>query len=138
VYAFIPQSDSASTFSVLFLISVTKELSGVSRCPAGILPSIRSGAEIDLLSLRLSVSQGASLGDFLLAPACPIEKAWEGHRDPKLMIFFGKIVIVIYRPQLNVKRWGIVDSPHGLEAEVPGRNIISAYHRTSVRIQKNK
>ena len=34
----------------------------------------RSGAEIGLLSLRLSVSQGASLGDFLLAPACPIEK----------------------------------------------------------------
>ena len=36
--------------------------------------TIRSGAEIGLLSLRLSVSQGAPLGDFLLAPACPIEK----------------------------------------------------------------
>ena len=32
------------------------------------------GAEIGQLSLRLSISQGASLGDFLLAPACPIEK----------------------------------------------------------------
>ena len=44
------------------------------RCPA------RSGAEVGLLSLRLSVSQGSSLGDFLLAPACPIEKVtlWEG------------------------------------------------------------
>jgi len=34
-----------------------------------------------LLSLRLSVSQGASvLGGFLLAPACPIAKLtlWEG------------------------------------------------------------
>jgi len=41
--------------------------------------TVRSGAEISLLSLRLSVSQGASLGDFLLAPACPIEKVtlWE-------------------------------------------------------------
>jgi len=41
---------------------------------------VRKGAEIGLLSLRLSVSQGASLGDFLLAPACPIEKVtlWEG------------------------------------------------------------
>ena len=36
--------------------------------------TVRSGAEIGLLSLGLSVSQGASLGDFLLAPACPIEK----------------------------------------------------------------
>jgi len=44
------------------------------RCP------VRSGAEVGLLSLRLSVSQGASLGDFLLAPACSIEKVtlWEG------------------------------------------------------------
>jgi len=42
--------------------------------------TIRSGAEIGPLSLRLSVSQGAPLGDFLLAPACPIEKVtlWEG------------------------------------------------------------
>jgi len=41
---------------------------------------VRSGAEIGLLSLTLSVSQGASLGDFLHAPACPIEKVtlWEG------------------------------------------------------------
>jgi len=30
--------------------------------------AVRSGTEIDLLSLRLSVSQGASLGDLLLAP----------------------------------------------------------------------
>ena len=44
------------------------------RYPAGALTSVRSGAEIGPLSLRLSVSQGASLGDFLLAPACPIEK----------------------------------------------------------------
>ena len=39
---------------------------------------VRSGAEIGLLSPRLSVSQGASLGDFLLAPACPIEKVPSG------------------------------------------------------------
>jgi len=41
--------------------------------------TVRSGAEIGLLSLRLSVSQCASLGDFLLAPTCPIEKVtlWE-------------------------------------------------------------
>ena len=41
---------------------------------------VRSAAEIGLLSLKLSLSQGASLGDFLLAPACPIEKVtlWEG------------------------------------------------------------
>jgi len=31
--------------------------------------SVRSGAEIDLLGLRLSLSQAASLGDFLLALA---------------------------------------------------------------------
>ena len=59
-------------------------LSGVvqvpCRCPAGALANIRSDAEIGLLSLRHSVSQGASLTDFLLAPACPIEKVtlWEG------------------------------------------------------------
>ena len=41
--------------------------------------AVRSGVEIGLLSLRLSVSQSASLGDFLLAPVCPIEKVtlWE-------------------------------------------------------------
>jgi len=44
------------------------------RYPAGALPSVRSGAEVGLLSLRLSASPGLSLGDFLLAPACPIEK----------------------------------------------------------------
>ena len=45
------------------------------RYPVGALATVRSGAEIGPLSLRLSVSQqGASLGDFLLAPACPIEK----------------------------------------------------------------
>jgi len=38
------------------------------RCP------VRSGAELGLLSLRLSVSQSASLGASLLAPVCPIEK----------------------------------------------------------------
>jgi len=36
--------------------------------------AVGSGAEIGLLSFRLSVSQGASLGNLLLAPACPIEK----------------------------------------------------------------
>ena len=62
---------------LLLRVSMTEQLSGVvqvsRRCP------VRSGAEIGLLSLRLSVSQGASLGDFLLAPACPIEKVtlWE-------------------------------------------------------------
>ena len=42
--------------------------------------AVKSGAESGLLSLRLSVSQGASLGDFLLASACPVEKVtlWEG------------------------------------------------------------
>ena len=42
--------------------------------------AVRTRAEIGLLSLRLSFSQGASLGDFLLAPACPIDKVtlWEG------------------------------------------------------------
>jgi len=45
-----------------------------SRYPAGAPTSVRSGAESGLLSFRLSASQGASLGDFLLAPACPIEK----------------------------------------------------------------
>ena len=43
---------------------------------------VRCGAEIDLLSLGLSVSQCASLGDFLLAPACTIDKVinsmWRG------------------------------------------------------------
>ena len=50
------------------------------RYPAGALTGVRSGAEIGLVSLRLGVSHGASLGDFLLAPACPIEKVtlWEG------------------------------------------------------------
>jgi len=41
---------------------------------------VRGDAKIGLLGLRLSVSQGASLRDFQLAPACPIEKVtlWEG------------------------------------------------------------
>jgi len=42
------------------------------RYPAG-ATSVRSGAEIGLLSLRISGSQRASLGDFLHAPACPIK-----------------------------------------------------------------
>ena len=43
-------------------------------------PAARSVAEIGLLSLRLSISQGVSLVDFPLAPTCPIEKVtlWEG------------------------------------------------------------
>jgi len=48
------------------------------RCDAGSpqVPwtAVRCGAEIGLLSLMLSVSQGASMGDFPLAPACPMEK----------------------------------------------------------------
>jgi len=36
--------------------------------------NVRRGAEFGQLSLRLSVSQSASLGDFLLALACHIEK----------------------------------------------------------------
>ena len=36
--------------------------------------AVRSGADIGLRSLRPSVSQDISLGDFLLAPAFPIEK----------------------------------------------------------------
>ena len=41
---------------------------------------VRSDSEIGLLSLRLSVSQGVSLGDFLLALTHPIEKValWVG------------------------------------------------------------
>lgn len=37
-----------------------------------ILTGVRCGAEIDLMSLRLCVSQGASSGDFGLVPAHPI------------------------------------------------------------------
>jgi len=63
------------------------QLSGVVQVPwtavrigAGAPASVRSGAEIGLLSLRLSISQGASLGDLLHAPACPIDRLtlWEG------------------------------------------------------------
>jgi len=36
--------------------------------------AVRSGAEIGLLTLRLSVFQGVLLRCFLLAPACPINK----------------------------------------------------------------
>ena len=38
------------------------------------MSAVRSSAAIGLLSLNLSASQGVSLGDFLLAPASPIEK----------------------------------------------------------------
>ena len=75
---FLAQGPERYPLSLLLLrVSMTEQLSGVvqvpRRCP------VRSGAEIGLLSLRLSVSQGASLGDFLLAPARPIEKVtlWE-------------------------------------------------------------
>ena len=58
--------------STLLRISMTGQLSGVvqvsCRCSGQLL------GEIGLLSLRLGVSQGASLGDFRLAPTCPIEK----------------------------------------------------------------
>ena len=42
--------------------------------------AVRSGAETGLLSLRPTVSQGVSVGDFLLALACPIENVtlWQG------------------------------------------------------------
>ena len=73
---------------LLLRISMTEQISGVvqvpRRCPvrkgAGTLAGVRSGAEIGLLSLRFSVAKGVSLGDFLLAPTCPIEKVtiWEG------------------------------------------------------------
>jgi len=54
-------------------------VAGVCRYPAGILNSVRSSAWIGLGSLQLDCSHGASLVDFLLAPACPIEKVtpWE-------------------------------------------------------------
>jgi len=42
------------------------------RYTAGTLASVMSGVEIGLLSLRLSVSLSVSLGDFLLAPKCPV------------------------------------------------------------------
>jgi len=50
------------------------------RYPSGALANISSGPEISRLGLRLSVSQGPPLGDFLIAPACPIEKVtlWAG------------------------------------------------------------
>jgi len=70
----------------LLLISMTEELSGVPQVPAGALYScqecrrypqvpctaVRSAADIGLLSL--SICQGDSLGDFLLAPLSPREK----------------------------------------------------------------
>jgi len=42
--------------------------------------TVRSGAKIGLLRVRLNATKGTSLGESLLAPACPIEKAnlWEG------------------------------------------------------------
>jgi len=56
---------------------MTEKLSGGVQVPAG--ASVSSGAESGPLSLRLGVAQGTSLGDLLLAPACPIEKVvlWE-------------------------------------------------------------
>ena len=54
------------------LISMTEQLYGVVRVP--LRCPVRSGAEIGLPSLRLSISQSASLGNFLFAPASPIEK----------------------------------------------------------------
>ena len=55
--------------------------------------TVRSGAEIGLLSLRLSFSQGASLGDFLLAPACPIEKVtlWECDQPGKNLLKYSVV-----------------------------------------------
>jgi len=68
-----------------FRITMTWKLSGVARVPWTAVRSgaralqvpwtaVRGGVQIGLLSLRLSISQAASLGDFSLAPACPIEK----------------------------------------------------------------
>jgi len=50
------------------------------RYSTGALVSVRSGVIIVLLSLWISVNQVASVGDFVLAPECPIEKValWEG------------------------------------------------------------
>ena len=50
-------------------------LSGVVQVPAGALSGV-----VHKLAYRVLVSQGASLGDILLAPACPIEKVtlWVG------------------------------------------------------------
>jgi len=101
--------DRATVRSGAGTLQVPRQLSGVvqvpSRCPDNCqewcryLAGALATAEIGLLSLRLSVSQGASLrncmlapacpiensqgaslGDFMLAPACPIEKVtlWEG------------------------------------------------------------
>ena len=71
-------------FFIIFFISPWQE--GVRnvqvpcRYPAGALARVRNGAGIDPLSLRLSVSESASLGDLMFAPACPIEKVtlWVG------------------------------------------------------------
>jgi len=50
--------------------------------------AVRSGTEIDLQSIRLSVSQNASIGDFLLAPACPIG---EGNSMSGLALFIAGV-----------------------------------------------
>ena len=95
---------------LLFRISVTWQLSGVvqvpCRCldscqkwcryPAGAPTGVRSGAEIGLLNRRLSVFQGASIGDFTLAPACPIEKGtlWgcsERQRQVQARLFLNEV-----------------------------------------------
>ena len=59
---------------LLLRISITATARCGAGTPAGALTSVSSGAEIGLLSLRLSVSQSESLGDFLRALACTIEK----------------------------------------------------------------
>jgi len=70
-------------FSLLWFLFLSPRPSNCQewyRYPAGALTGVRSGAETGLLSLRLSASQGAPFRDFLLVPACPIEKVtqWEG------------------------------------------------------------
>ena len=59
---------------------VSWPVSGVVQVPRRCPGQCQGSAEISLLSLKLRVSQGAPIGDFLLAPACPIEKVtlWEG------------------------------------------------------------
>jgi len=46
--------------------------------------AVRSGAEIGLLSLRLSVSQGASLGDFL--PSMVSHNLWTSRRNAEVQL----------------------------------------------------
>jgi len=80
----------------------------------------RSRAEIGLLSLRLSVSQGASLGVVLLAPACPIENVRWGaqfiySRAPKPTRVSQK---TIFLPELRIDLGSLDPEPSMLSTRL--------------------